>query len=374
MSLIAGGRASQPIVNDGLRFLVASVRADGSWPIDTNLATWVTTLAINAIGQGDAVGEADRRRVLDWLLAQQLQEEHPFTHAGAGGWAWTDLSGGVPDADDAAGALGAVWNLAASDARVKAAAAAGVLWLLAIQNSDGGIPTFCRGWGALPFDRSASDLTAHALQAWSLWRPSLAPELQTRIVEASRRALRYLTQSQGVDGSWSPLWFGNEDAAGEINFTYGTSNAVAALHCDLARGAADADRSARRGVGWLLEAQNRDGGWGGASSGTRSSIEETGIALHALAASAGPHPQADITAALSRGVDWIVEATDEGRMTPAAPIGLYFARLWYFEQMYPSCSLFAVLPRRAGRSFDFRPLNGAQSNLIDVDQESSRCS
>jgi squalene-hopene/tetraprenyl-beta-curcumene cyclase len=69
MSLIAGGRASHPIVNDGLRFLVASVRPDGSWPIDTNLATWVTTLAINAIGQGDAVDEADRRRVLDWLLA-----------------------------------------------------------------------------------------------------------------------------------------------------------------------------------------------------------------------------------------------------------------------------------------------------------------
>jgi hypothetical protein len=40
-----------------------------------------------------------------------------------------------------------------------------VRWLLDLQNGDGGIPTFCRGWGALPFDRSAPDLTAHALRA-----------------------------------------------------------------------------------------------------------------------------------------------------------------------------------------------------------------
>jgi squalene-hopene/tetraprenyl-beta-curcumene cyclase len=25
----------------------------------------------------------------------------------------------------------------------------------------------------------------------------------------------------------------------------------------------------------------------------------------------------------------------QGRSTPASPIGLYFARLWYFEELYP---------------------------------------
>jgi hypothetical protein len=33
-----------PVLHRALQFLTASVRADGSWPIDTNLATWVTTL------------------------------------------------------------------------------------------------------------------------------------------------------------------------------------------------------------------------------------------------------------------------------------------------------------------------------------------
>ena len=35
------------------------------------------------------------------------------------------------------------------------AAIAGVTWLLDLQNRDGGIPTFCRGWTNLPFDRSS---------------------------------------------------------------------------------------------------------------------------------------------------------------------------------------------------------------------------
>src|SRR4029079_14402375 len=38
-------------------------------------------------------------------------------------------------------------------------------WIRDLQNHDGGWPTFCRGWGHLPFDRSGSDLTAHNLRA-----------------------------------------------------------------------------------------------------------------------------------------------------------------------------------------------------------------
>jgi squalene-hopene/tetraprenyl-beta-curcumene cyclase len=38
---------------------------------------------------------------------------------------------------------------------------------------------------------------------------------------------------------------------------------------------------------------------------------------------------------VTRGVTWLVKATSEGQDTPAAPIGLYFARLWYDEALYP---------------------------------------
>src|SRR6185295_18247354 len=49
MSLAGSGQVNHPVTKRGVEFLVASQRPDGSWPIDTNLATWVTTLSVNAI-------------------------------------------------------------------------------------------------------------------------------------------------------------------------------------------------------------------------------------------------------------------------------------------------------------------------------------
>jgi squalene-hopene/tetraprenyl-beta-curcumene cyclase len=115
MNLIGAGRADHPVVAKGMEFLAASARPDGSWPIDTNLATWVTTLSVEALAASPdfaAVLAADERRaVIEWLLGQQHLVEHPYTHAPPGAWAWTDLAGGVPDADDTAGALLALRRL-----------------------------------------------------------------------------------------------------------------------------------------------------------------------------------------------------------------------------------------------------------------------
>src|SRR5207247_2179802 len=125
-------------------------------------------------------------------LGQQFRAVHPYTGADPGGWAWTDLPGGVPDADDTAGALLALRKLAPEDGQARESAAAGVRWLLRLQNRDGGMPTFCRGWGALAFDRSSPDLAAHALAAWAAWEDRLPPELRDRVRRAIGRAIRYL--------------------------------------------------------------------------------------------------------------------------------------------------------------------------------------
>jgi squalene-hopene/tetraprenyl-beta-curcumene cyclase len=98
MSLSAMGQTDHPIVTKGIRFLLQTVREDGSWAIDTNLATWLTSLSITAL-------QSANPRTIDWLLSCQHKHRHPFTGAAPGGWGWTDLSGGVPDADDTAGAL-----------------------------------------------------------------------------------------------------------------------------------------------------------------------------------------------------------------------------------------------------------------------------
>ncbi len=324
MSLASAGRKDHPVAQEGVRFLHASMRNDGSWPIDTNLSTWVTTLSVNALDEDSRLDAAARRSIRDWLRGQQYREEHPYTHAAPGGWAWTPLPGGVPDADDTPGALLALRHLGATDPETRLAAASGVRWLIGLQNSDGGMPTFCRGWGKLPFDRSGADLTAHAVAAWQAWLPDLDEAARSAATRAIARALSFLERVQNPDGSWTPLWFGNEHAAGEENRTYGTARTVASL-------AGCNTPMLRKAIEWLHTAQNADGGWGGAP-GAPSSVEETALAIHALSDTL--HAGASI-ACIQRGVHWLIESTGRGLKTPPTPIGLYFARLWYYEELYP---------------------------------------
>ncbi|MCK5000534.1 MAG: hypothetical protein KAS23_13410, partial [Anaerohalosphaera sp.] len=167
MSLVVAGIKDSNVVKKASVFLVKSVRADGSWPIDTDLATWVTTLSVNALAAGENYDEDlpvdDRAKIIEWLLSQQYSHKHPYTNSPPGGWAWTDKIGAVPDADDTAGAILALSKLCENDERTLSAATAGIKWLMSLQNRDGGIATFCAGWTKLPFDRSAPDLTAHAI-------------------------------------------------------------------------------------------------------------------------------------------------------------------------------------------------------------------
>ena len=362
MSLASIGRTEHPVVQNGVRFLVESVRADGSWPIDTNLATWNTTLSLNAL----AAGGEDIARLgtacLDWLLDCQHLRRHPFTGAAPGGWGWSDLSGAVPDADDTPGALLALacWRDAPScqdeeRTRASVAAMAGVRWLLSIQNRDGGWPTFCRGWGTLPFDRSGADLTAHAIRGLLAWRDSWTsePQLAARMERAVERGFEFLRRKQTSEGAWLPLWFGNQDHPREENPVYGTAKVVLAYEA--------ADRldcpQCQLAIRWLCDAQNQDGGWGGSFAAVRtegksrvilaeiasnaSSVEETALALEALLIDPGRVPQ-DV---ISQGLNWLTVRVQQGTYRQNSPIGFYFAKLWYHERLYPLVFAAAALGR-----------------------------
>jgi squalene-hopene/tetraprenyl-beta-curcumene cyclase len=335
MSLAASGQKNHEVVKKGTAFLKQSMREDGSWPIDTNLATWVTTLSVNSLAQGpgffDLLDESARERVKEWLLDQQYQEIHPYTRALPGGWAWTDLSGGVPDADDTAGALIALFHLGLWDDEVEQAVTSGIQWLVRLQNRDGGVPTFRRGWGKLPFDRSAPDLTAHALLALFIWSEKgvLDPSQKKDVDRTLKKGVTYLRKNQRKDGAWIPLWFGNESALKLENPVYGTARVLSALAFIGSESHGGVKAMADRGAKWLIDSQNRDGGWGGAR-GVPSSIEETSLAVFALSRlRLGAEP------AVSRGINWLIDHTVEGKEMAPAPMGLYFARLWYYEELYP---------------------------------------
>jgi squalene-hopene/tetraprenyl-beta-curcumene cyclase len=379
MSLASIGLADHPVARKGASFLVQSARPDGSWPIDTNLATWVTTLAANALAAaGDVESLENVKRLRHWLMRQQYQERHPYTGAAPGGWAWTDLPGGVPDADDTPGVLLALPHLDSRDI-YPFAAIKGVRWLLALQNGDGGWPTFCRGWGHLPFDRSGNDLTAHVLRALSSCKPQFAqrwhefeasaartppferifmiPRLRKarrvpllEMDQAIQRGFDYLAREQRSDGSWLPLWFGNQHAPDDENPTYGTARVLAAYR--------DLDKMdsepARRGLSWLLGAQNSDGGWGGAP-GTPSSIEETALAVEILVDAPGADaPGSPEAQAVNKGLAWLVQQVGAGGLNHPTPIGFYFAKLWYYEKLYPIIFTVAALGR-ARRKLSARP-------------------
>ena len=127
-----------------------------------------------------------------------------------------------------------------------------------------------------------------------------------------------------------------------MNLTYGTAKVLPALDALADAGIAGAGRR------WPIAPR---AGWprrsgptaaGAAASGRRAaptairgaSIEETAQAVAALAAHAGRDRAADLVP-IRRGLAWLRTATDDGRHFPAAPIGLYFARLWYSEALYP---------------------------------------
>jgi len=392
LSLASIGEPKHPVARKGIEFIVDSARPDGSWPIDTNLSTWVTTLAVNALAGAGELPQLERKSgIRSWLVRQQFAGRHPYTGAEPGGWGWTPLPGSVPDADDTPGALLALAHLTetisdeAPSPSLRAMARAmvadrladptrvaalprlpdlpmearpsleyGLTWLLRLQNSDGGWPTFCRGWGNLPFDRSGTDLTAHVLRAFAAWSPQIeADQLYAdalavssqpdafsafplpAVADEMARGLDYLKRSQRADGSWLPLWFGNQHAPNDENPTYGTARVLAAyrdLHLlDSA--------SAKNGVRWLLSVQNTDGGWGGAC-GVLSSVEETALAVEVLLA-AGP----DAAAAVNKGLAWLVFQVEAGALREPTPIGFYFAKLWYYERLYPIIFTVAALGR-----------------------------
>jgi squalene-hopene/tetraprenyl-beta-curcumene cyclase len=345
MGLIPLFGKDQLAAADCLKFLQNSQRSDGSWPIDSNLSVWLTTSAVVALSEAKQLPKIDCQRTTQWIAKRQYVVPHPFTHAAPGGWAWTHLDGGVPDADDTSGAILALAELAEGCKGISHGAANGTRWLLDLQNGDGGWPTFCRGWGKLPFDRSSPDITAHVLRALRKIvsadccngtgdeqnriqdKIDGAPSIRCdrRIYRDIRKGLKYLTATQQADGSWIPLWFGNQAAPDRTNPVVGTSLVLRALEFF----GRDSEQ-ARHGVQYLLQVQNADGGWGGAAS-IPSTLEETAQAVAALVPW-GESPS--INKAIREGVLFLLIDLENAVSRPN-PIGLYFSHLWYAENLYP---------------------------------------
>ena len=336
MCLAEGGFREHEVTQRCAQFLIDTVRADGSWPIDTNLSGWVTSLAAKVLPVDQTsnlnlqLGGA-KPQISNLIKRNATTIPHPFTGADAGGWGWSDLSGSVPDGDDTSGALVALHHLMMEDGRsqmneVSPEVKNGLRWLMGLQNNDGGMPTFCKGWGKLPFDRSTPDITAHAILAMGLWLPTLEGKLKADVQKSLDRMLLWMEHSLTESGEgWVPLWFGDQDAADEKAPVYGTATAIDYL---MSFHHPAATQLAQSQINFILRTQNDDGGWGG-NKGVKSKVTFTSRALSALS-----HFPDNYEEARQRGWNYLYQRFEAGTLYDREPIGLYFSRLWYSEELY----------------------------------------
>lgn len=347
LSLINAGYGEAEVVKKGIRFLKTTQREDGGWPIDVDLSTWVTSLSVKAF-RSNLNGFIDtdlQDKITDHFKLIQTKSVHPFNGSGPGGWGWTNFPGSVPDGDDTPGTILAMLKMEPAK-WVKEEIYNGCRWLFRLQNSDGGFPTFSRGWGKLPFDQSCSDLTGHSLLAFSsvmeTYRNELSGRQKKRLVKAFEKALHYLENHQRSDGSWLPLWFGNQLTGDHTNPVYGTARVVTYLKDSLEHGWLSEEFSQRlnklitKGKQFLISAQNNDGSWGGAKN-IPGTMEETALAVSALAS-------LENREVCDAGLTWL-DAFYRLNGLKAAPIGLYFASLWYDEKLYPVTAYLEALSR-----------------------------
>jgi squalene-hopene/tetraprenyl-beta-curcumene cyclase len=338
LCLVESGYRDLEVVRDGIAFLKRTQREDGSWPIDIDLSTWVSTLAVKSLRFqiGTILTSADQEKLTVHFLSIQNKTIHPFNGTQPGGWGWTSHAGSVPDGDDTPGTILALLALNQQNPQlVREPVLAGCGWLFDLQNNDGGFPTFSRGWGKLPFDQSCADLTGHSLLALAKVDTAFYSEMtfgqHSRFNKSFVKSVIYLEKHQDKSGFWLPLWFGNQHTADHTNPVYGTARVVSYLNevVNTKLGVEYVvilNLMIERGCRYLASVQNQDGSWGGAKN-IQGSIEETSLAVTALARNGF---QEECTS----GINWLAEKTKSDGLV-ASPIGLYFASLWYDEELYP---------------------------------------
>lgn len=347
LSLINAGYGETEVVKKSIRFLKNTQREDGGWPIDVDLSTWVTSLSVKAFRSNlDGFIHTDLQdKIADHFKLIQNNTVHPFNGTRPGGWGWTNHSGSVPDGDDTPGVILALLKLQPKE-RVNKEVLAGCKWLFRLQNNDGGFPTFSKGWGKLPFDQSCSDLTGHNLLAFSsvleIYQNELSLRQKIRLQKSFEKALQYLEKNQMEDGSWLPLWFGNQQTDGHANPVYGTAKVVTYLKDSSVHNWLPENLKQRlkvitdNGTRYLVSVQNEDGSWGGAKN-IPGTMEETALAVSALAS-------VEYLKICDAGLIWLDNFYTQYGLK-ASPIGLYFASLWYDEKLYPVTAYIEAISR-----------------------------
>lgn len=223
---------------------------------------WDTPWAATALLEsGIPVDSPVILRTARWLKQRQITDcrgdwavKNP--KAEPGGWAFEFENDYFPDVDDTIQVLHVLENAGLPREELTDTFRRGYLWLLSMQNDDGGWAAFDKNndldlVNRIPFsdhgaclDDSSPDITGRMIEL--LGKRGFG--VQEAVI---RRALDYIWDNQEIAGCWRARW--------GINYVYGTWCVLTGLaHIDWPQD----DERVRRAVGWLLATQRNDGGWG----------------------------------------------------------------------------------------------------------------
>lgn len=255
---------------------------------------------------------------LRWILDKQITAggdwQVKVRDVRSGGWAFERANTFYPDVDDTALAmlvLSKARCCSDDSAEIDRALELAEEWVRGMQCSNGGWAAFDRDNNSvivtkIPFcdfgevlDPPSVDVTAHVVEA-------LAALGRDKNDPAVSRALAYIKSEQEPSGSWFGRW--------GVNHIYGTAAVLPAL---AAIGEDMTVSYVRRAAEWLVRHQNSDGGWG-ESCGSymedalrgrgESTASQTAWALLALLAVGG----SDYAEVIRRGLDYLLEAQENG--------------------------------------------------------------
>lgn len=223
---------------------------------------WDTGLALTALlDAGVPADDETVMRAAGWLLGEEVDVvgDWAVQRPGLppGGWAFEFANDTYPDTDDTAEIVLALRRVALGeqgpdrDAAVERA----VRWVVGMQCRDG-------GWGAFDADGTAQLPMKLPFCDFGAVTDPPSADVTAHVVEMlahlgmadgepCRRGVAWLLDAQEADGSWFGRW--------GANYVYGTGAAVPAL---VAAGVPTTAPTIRRAVRWLEQHQGEDGGWG----------------------------------------------------------------------------------------------------------------
>jgi squalene-hopene/tetraprenyl-beta-curcumene cyclase len=323
---LLGYDIEHPVMQRGLsgldRFTITEDGPDG--PVRRLEAcqspVWDTVLTM--IGLADAGLPASHPALVqagEWVLGEEIrgpgdwQVRRPALAPG-GGWAFEFDNDNYPDTDDTAEVVLALRRVALPAAEAKPAIERGLRWLAGMQSKDG-------GWGAFDADNTRALVNKLPFCDFGAVIDPPSADVTAHIVEAFaaegqgdhpavRRGVVWLLRAQEADGSWFGRW--------GANYVYGTGAVVPAL---IAAGVRPSKPAIRRAVAWLEARQNQDGGWGedlrsyddaSVAGQGASTASQTAWALLALLAAGEQGERSEQTqqsaATVERGIRWLAAA------------------------------------------------------------------